>query len=141
MAKKSNKIINYFKDVKSEVKKVVWPDFKQIKNNTLIVIACILIVGAFIWVADGIFDVSLGRIVKRAQLEETAKNQASDTNSASSEDTLAAMQSYLKTFGITYDGEKYYDKSGKELTQDQVTEIISKAASESGSSDSSKEGK
>ncbi len=52
MAKKPNRIINYFKEVKSELKKVVWPSFKQVKNNTLIVIICVLLVGAFIWILD-----------------------------------------------------------------------------------------
>ncbi len=52
MAKKPNKILNYFKEVRSELKKVVWPSFKQVKNNTLIVIICVLVVGAFIWVLD-----------------------------------------------------------------------------------------
>lgn len=136
MAKKSNKIIGYFKDVKSELKKVVWPDFKQIKNNTLIVIACILIIGAFIWVADAIFDVSLGKVVKNVQQEEAADAQTASDSETSEEDVLAAMQSYLQSFGITYDGEKYYDESGNELTEEQVTDIVSKAteteSSESG---------
>ncbi len=42
----------WLKEMKSELKKVQWPTRKQVINNTLIVIACVLVVGAFIWVFD-----------------------------------------------------------------------------------------
>ena len=45
----------YFRDTRSEVKKVVWPSKQQIINNTGVVIACIIIVGVFIGVLDTIF--------------------------------------------------------------------------------------
>lgn len=43
---------SYFRELKSELKKVVWPSFKQVRNNTGIVIAAIIAVGAFIAVLD-----------------------------------------------------------------------------------------
>ena len=134
MAKKTNKIVSYFKDVKSELKKVVWPSFKQVKNNTLIVIACVLIIGAFIWIWDLIFAESFGRIIESArtpdaQVEESTGTEAGE---ASAEETLEYMKSYLAGFGITYDGEKYTDKDGKELTNEEVTAIIEAAAAEEG---------
>ncbi len=45
-------IVNYFKEVRAELKKVVWPSFKQIKNNTIIVIISLIFVGAIIFVID-----------------------------------------------------------------------------------------
>ncbi len=45
-------IARYFRELRSELKKVVWPTPKQVLKNTLIVLACILVVGAFIWVFD-----------------------------------------------------------------------------------------
>ena len=50
----------------------------------------------------------------------------------SAEETLEAMKSYLAGFGITYDGEKYTDKDGKELTNEEVTAIIEAATAEAG---------
>ena len=38
--------------MKSELKKVQWPTRKQTINNTLIVIACVIVVGVFIWIFD-----------------------------------------------------------------------------------------
>jgi len=46
------RIAKWFKDMKSELKKVQWPTRKQTINNTLIVIACVVVVGLFIWVFD-----------------------------------------------------------------------------------------
>ena len=128
MAKKSNKIFNYFKEVKSEIKKVVFPSFKQVKNNTLIVIACVLIIGAFIWVADLVFDLSLGKIIRGVQGTDAAVEETTDeTVEISEEEMTAQIQAYLAGFNITYDGEKYFDAEGNELTAEQVTEIISAA--------------
>ena len=42
----------WFRDMRSELKKVQWPTRKQTVNNTLIVIACVVVVGVFIWVFD-----------------------------------------------------------------------------------------
>ena len=46
------RIGKWLKDMKSELKKVQWPTRKQTVNNTLIVIACVVIVGVFIWLFD-----------------------------------------------------------------------------------------
>lgn len=42
----------WLKEMKSEMKKVQWPTRKQTINNTLIVIACVIVVGIFIWIFD-----------------------------------------------------------------------------------------
>ena len=45
-------ICKYFRELKSELKKVVWATPAQVLKNTLIVIACVLVVGVFIWLFD-----------------------------------------------------------------------------------------
>ena len=45
-------IARYFRELRSELKKVVWPTPKQVLKNTLIVLACVLVVGVFIWMFD-----------------------------------------------------------------------------------------
>ena len=42
----------YFRELRSELKKVVWPTPKQVVKNTLIVGACVLFIGVFIWLFD-----------------------------------------------------------------------------------------
>ena len=49
------RIASYLKATKSEVKKVTWPSKKQVINNTGIVILCIAIVAAFIFLLNVIF--------------------------------------------------------------------------------------
>lgn len=46
------RIGRFFKDLKSEFKKIVWPTKKQILNNTAVVLTVMLIVGVCIWVLD-----------------------------------------------------------------------------------------
>ena len=45
-------ICRYFRELRSELKKVVWSSPKQVAKNTLIVLVCVLIVGVFVWVFD-----------------------------------------------------------------------------------------
>jgi preprotein translocase subunit SecE len=58
MADKEKKpgVVERFKrwnrEMKSELKKVVWPTRSQTVNNTLVVLACVVIVGVFIWGFD-----------------------------------------------------------------------------------------
>ena len=49
-----SRIAKWFKDMKSELKKVQWPSFKQTMNNTGIVILCVIVVGIFIWLFDAV---------------------------------------------------------------------------------------
>lgn len=48
-------IIKYFKDTKSELKKVVWPSKKDVKNNTITVIAVVVIAAVVLIALDLIF--------------------------------------------------------------------------------------
>ena len=45
----------FWKETKSEVKKVVWPTPSQVLNNTLIVIAVVVMAAVFIGVVDLVF--------------------------------------------------------------------------------------
>lgn len=46
------RIGKWFKEMKSELKKVQWPGWKQTWNNTLTVIVCVILIGIFIWAFD-----------------------------------------------------------------------------------------
>lgn len=59
-----SRVTRYFREVKAELKKVVWPTRKQVINNTIIVIITILVVGAVIWTLDLIFGGGLGYLIK-----------------------------------------------------------------------------
>ena len=42
-------VARYFRALKRELKKVVWPTPKQVLKNTLIVAACVVCIGVFVW--------------------------------------------------------------------------------------------
>jgi preprotein translocase subunit SecE len=45
--------------LKSECRKIVWPTRQQTVNNTLVVLACVIIVGIIIWLLDAIFGIGV----------------------------------------------------------------------------------
>ncbi len=47
--------VKYFKDARSEFKKVVWPSKKQVINNTIVVLVSMVVSGIAIWGVDSIF--------------------------------------------------------------------------------------
>ena len=42
----------WFREMKSELKKVVWPNKKTVLKNTGTVLLCSLVIGACIWIFD-----------------------------------------------------------------------------------------
>ena len=44
----------WFREMKSELKKVVWPSPQKVTKNTITVIACTVAIGACIWLFDGV---------------------------------------------------------------------------------------
>lgn len=58
------RIVLFFRDYKSEVKKIVWPGLKEVAKNTVIVLIMCLLVGALIWIVDfglgNLIDLILG---------------------------------------------------------------------------------
>jgi preprotein translocase subunit SecE len=46
------KMSTYFKGVKAETKKVIWPSKKELVNYTGVVILMCVIVGLIVWVLD-----------------------------------------------------------------------------------------
>ncbi len=60
MAKKEKKETkqksSYFKEMKAELKKVVWPTPKELANNTAAVIAFVFIIALIVFICDFCFD-------------------------------------------------------------------------------------
>ena len=44
----------WFREMRSELKKIVWPSGKQVMKNTGIVLLCSLLVGVCIWIFDAV---------------------------------------------------------------------------------------
>jgi preprotein translocase subunit SecE len=48
-------IAKLYREIRAELKKVIWPSRTQLINNTVTVLMFCLIVGAIIWIADAGF--------------------------------------------------------------------------------------
>ena len=57
------RIAKWFREMKSELKKVVWPTRKQLLNNVIVCIVVILICGVFIWLFDWIAGVAVKGLI------------------------------------------------------------------------------
>ena len=56
------RIARWFREMKSELKKIVWCSKSQLLNNTLVVIACVVVVGIFIWIFDPVAEIIVNGI-------------------------------------------------------------------------------
>lgn len=48
-------IVRFFRDTKSEMKKIVWPSAKQVRNNFIVVIVFVLLAAVLIFALDFVF--------------------------------------------------------------------------------------
>jgi preprotein translocase subunit SecE len=58
-----SRIARWFRELKSELKKVQWPTAGQTANNTLIVIVCVILVGICIWIFDALASGLIGALI------------------------------------------------------------------------------
>ena len=58
-----NKTRKYFRELRSELKKVVWSTPQQVLKNTAIVVGCVIVVGVFIWVFDFVAQVGIDALI------------------------------------------------------------------------------
>ena len=56
-------IARYFRELRSELKKVVWPTPQQVLKNAAIVIGCVVCVGVFIWLFDFVAQIGIDALI------------------------------------------------------------------------------
>ena len=59
-----NKINNFIKEAIAELKKVIWPTKKDLKNSTIVVISTIIIASIYIGLVDIFFTKALTLFMK-----------------------------------------------------------------------------
>lgn len=63
------RIKQFFKDLRSEIKKIVWSSGKDTLKNTLVVLMVVLIVGIGVWIADALL-VKLREVIYNASVTD-----------------------------------------------------------------------
>ena len=62
--KKQNGIVKYFKGIKSELKKIVWPNFSTVVKNTGVVLAMCAVVAVVIILVDSLSGLLVDLLLK-----------------------------------------------------------------------------
>ena len=89
MADKEKKggIGKWFREFKSEWKKIVWPSRKQLKNNTLVVIACVVVVTLVIFAFDSGFKALVGLVIPDYDMSTVVTDETTDDVVVEGEET------------------------------------------------------
>lgn len=99
MAKKETKSskdkTSFFKSFKTELKKVIWPTPKQLLNNTLAVIAIVVIIGTIVFLLDIAFksinEFGIEKVKEVISANTLEENSAVDNNENSSTETNISL--------------------------------------------------
>lgn len=59
------RIKDYFRGVKADLKKVTWPSKEQMKNNTVVIITFIILIGIFLFAFDSLFAWLVSLLTKK----------------------------------------------------------------------------
>lgn len=53
----------WFREMRSELKKIVWPSGKDVSKNTVTVLLCALLVGVCIWIFDAVAVLAVDTLI------------------------------------------------------------------------------
>ena len=53
----------YFRELRSELKKVVWPTAQQVLKNAAIVVGCVVVLGVFIRLFDFVAQIGIDALI------------------------------------------------------------------------------
>ena len=57
------KLVTFYQEVMTEMRKVTWPDFGQVRQSTLLIIVFVLFVGLVIYLMDVVLQGVLVRLI------------------------------------------------------------------------------
>ena len=88
------KPLRFFREVRAEIKKVVWPSPEELKKHTSVVVTAIIIIGVIVAVLDFVFAKTVGFVVDvtnpPAQTEQTPVAPESEVPISVGEDQTGA---------------------------------------------------
>ena len=63
--RKFKELRSFFGEVRSELKKVTWPGWEEVRSTTIVVVATTFFFGFYLWGLDLVFSEVLSRFLKR----------------------------------------------------------------------------
>ena len=58
------KLIQFFKEVRLELRKVTWPGRSEVVSSTTVVLIAIALIGVFLWLADIILQGMVSQLMR-----------------------------------------------------------------------------
>lgn len=98
--KVGNAIARFFKDLKGEIKKIVWPGRQMVIKSTGVVLASILVIGAGVWILDYAISGAVTGITKAAEnvtTTEVAAEDSKESEETTSENTSEKVEETTET--------------------------------------------
>lgn len=65
LTKARKRLVRFVKEIRNELKKVIWPTKEQLINNTITVLLACFVVGALIWIVDFALANIVGAVLLR----------------------------------------------------------------------------
>ena len=62
-ARTGKRTARWFREMRSELKKIVWPSGKEVTKNTITVLLCSLMVGICIWIFDAVAVLAVDTLI------------------------------------------------------------------------------
>jgi preprotein translocase subunit SecE len=100
-AKKAKK--HFFKDLRGETKKIVWPGRKMVIKSTGIVLLAILVIGAGIWIIDYALSGAIKAFNEAADAEPTTQVETTVPTTAAT--TEATTEVVITTDAVSTEAE------------------------------------
>ena len=118
--KKAKDKKSFFKDTKAELKKVIWPTSKQLVNNTLAVIAVVLIIGIIVLVLDVCFEKinEFGVDKLKTTIQSSQSNNEETTNQNTESKSTDTETSEAENSDATVEGQNESTETTSEQSED-----------------------
>ena len=119
-------IKRYFKDVRGETKKIVWPDAKTVLKSTGVVLLVVAIVSLIIWGIDTGLSAGITGLKKLATKEDTSVSEVVDGEETDGE---TAEDAETKD-GAEAESKEETEEATEEAAEEAETEAASTTAAE-----------
>ena len=57
------KLVQFFKEIKTELSRVTWPGRKEVINSTIVVLTTVFLISLFLWVVDLALQGIISRVI------------------------------------------------------------------------------
>ena len=64
MKKQWTRLVEFLRDVRSELQKTTWPSRKEVRNTTVVVVVFVMICAAYLYVVDVVLQTGMEKLFR-----------------------------------------------------------------------------